>query len=74
MADGPLAGLNALDDVDGLDEYHLFHAARGQFLVRSGRTTDAVDAFRRAAQLTTNPAEREHLATRIAQHLEQGVD
>ncbi len=74
MADGPLAGLRALDDVAGLDDSHLFHAARGECLVRSGRPAEAIDAFRRAEQLTGNAAEREHLARRIALHLEQDVD
>ncbi len=74
MADGPHAGLRALDAVDGIEEYHLFHAARGEFLARSGCTTDAIEAFRRAETLTSNPAERGHLARRIAHHLEHGVD
>jgi RNA polymerase sigma-70 factor (ECF subfamily) len=60
--------------VDGLEEYHLFHAARGEFLARSGRTSDAIEAFRRAAKWTSNPAERRHLARRIAHHLEHGVE
>ena len=68
MADGALAGLRALDAVEGLEEYHLFHATRGELLARSGRPDEAVVAFRRAVELTSNPAERAHLAARIDRH------
>jgi RNA polymerase sigma-70 factor (ECF subfamily) len=57
--DGPLAGLAALDDIDPeqLREYQPFHAARADLLVRSGRHDDAVAAYDRAIDLTTNPVE-----------------
>jgi RNA polymerase sigma-70 factor (ECF subfamily) len=67
MADGPRAGLAELDAVTGLDEYHLLHATRGELLLRAGELAAAADAFERAAALTTNAAERRHLARRIAQ-------
>ena len=66
MADGPAAGLTLLEAIDGLDEYHLFHAARGELLSRCGRTDDARTAFARATQLTSNASERRHLERRIA--------
>ncbi len=64
MADGPHAGLGLLDRLEGLDRYHLFHAARAELLARSGDVAAARDAFTRAAGLTDNPAERAHLARR----------
>lgn len=64
MADGPHAGLAALELVDGLDRYHLYHATRGELLHRAGRPTDAAAAFTTAISLTANEAERRHLVRR----------
>ena len=65
-ARGPQAGLDLLDDIAGLDGYHLFHAARAELLARTGDGSGAVAAFTRAAALTSNPAERRHLRRRAA--------
>ena len=65
MADGPHAGLAVLDRLTGLDGYHLFHATRGELLARAGRPAAA--SFERARQLTSNEAERRHLARRAAE-------
>jgi len=65
MADGPLAGLAVLDRLTGLDDYHLFHATRGELLARAGHPAAA--SFERARQLTRNEAERRHLARRAAE-------
>ena len=65
MADGPLAGLAALDRLTGLDDYHLFHATRGELLARAGRPAAA--SFERARELTSNAAERRHLDRRAAE-------
>ena len=65
MADGPLAGLAVLDRLTGLDDYHLFHATRGELLARAGRPAAA--SFERALQLTSNEAERRHLERRAAE-------
>jgi len=65
MADGPLAGLAMLDRLTGLNDYHLFHATRGELLARAGRPAAA--SFERARQLTNNDAERRHLARRITE-------
>ncbi len=65
MADGPLAGLAVLDRLTGLDEYHLFHATRGELLARAGRP--AAESFERARQLTSNEAERRHLERRATE-------
>jgi RNA polymerase sigma-70 factor, ECF subfamily len=66
MADGPLAALAMLDDLDDLNRYHLFHATRGELLLRADRPGEAALAFRQARELATNPAEQRHLDGRIA--------
>ena len=56
-ADGPAAGLErleALTEVDSLQRYPLYHAARGDVLERLGRLPEAAEAFDRAAELETN--------------------
>jgi RNA polymerase sigma-70 factor (ECF subfamily) len=52
--------VDALD----LDDYHVFHAVRADLLRRLGRDAEAVDAYKEAARLTGNPAERAYLARR----------
>ena len=61
--DGPGAGLLALDaiDADAVAGYQPYHAARAVLLVRAGRSADALVAYDRAIELTTNPAERRFL-------------
>jgi RNA polymerase sigma-70 factor (ECF subfamily) len=66
MADGTGAGLAALAEVDGLEEYHLLHATRAELLARSGQDEEASQAFARARDLAANPAERRHLEQRRA--------
>lgn len=66
MAEGPEAGLTAIDRIDGLDGYHLVHAARADFLERLGRTDDAREALTRARALTNNVVEQRHLDDRLA--------
>ncbi|MBE8519214.1 RNA polymerase subunit sigma-24 [Amycolatopsis sp. H6(2020)] len=65
MATTPSAGLALIDRIEGLDGYHLLHAARADLLRRLGRTGDAVAAYRRAHELATNPADQRFLAGRI---------
>jgi len=65
LADGPLAGLVAIEAVEGLDSYHLLHATRGDLLARASRPEEAAAAFERASALTTNPAEQRQLRKRI---------
>ena len=65
--DGPLAALSALDPLaERLDGYHLFHAARGELLRRSGDPDGARRANLRALELTSNPAERRLIEERLA--------
>ena len=64
--DGPRAALELIEALD-LDGYYLWHTSRGDLLARLGQVADAAEAFRRAAELTDNPAEHELLAERIVQ-------
>lgn len=64
MADGPLRGLRMVDELDGLDGYHLFWATKGELSLRAGRPHEAVPAFDRALELVSNTAERAHLIAR----------
>jgi len=65
MAATPNAGLALIDRIDGLDRYHLLHAARADLLRRLGRTEEAASAYRRAHELAANPADRRFLASRL---------
>jgi RNA polymerase sigma-70 factor, ECF subfamily len=65
MADGPAAGLTLLDDVGGLESYHLLHAARADLLRQLDRKEEATAAYERALELATNPAERAFLERRL---------
>src|SRR5689334_14260729 len=67
MAEGPEAGLAAVDALAGepaLRGYHLLPAVRGDMLERLGRREEASAAFARAAELTRNERERELLLAR----------
>jgi RNA polymerase sigma-70 factor, ECF subfamily len=66
MAEGPEAGLDLIDAIDGLDGYHLLHSARADLLRRLGRRDDAAAAYRRALELAGQPAERLFLEERLA--------
>jgi RNA polymerase sigma-70 factor (ECF subfamily) len=60
-------GLALLDELDGLDGYHLFHAARADLLRRMDRSVEAAAAYRRALELTTNHSESRFLRQRLAE-------
>jgi RNA polymerase sigma-70 factor (ECF subfamily) len=68
LAEGPTAGLAALDSVDvsALRGYHLLPGARADFLRRLGRWVDAAAEYRRAFSLTSNTRERRFYAARLA--------
>jgi len=68
--DGPQAGLLAIEAVleqGGLDGYYLAHAARADMERRLGLVEAAQASYRRALELTRQPAERRFLQTRLAQ-------
>ena len=58
----------ALEIVDGLplDDYHYFHATRGELLDRVGRPRDARAAYERALALAHDDAERRLLERRLS--------
>ena len=66
MAEGPGRGLELIDRIEGLERYHLLHAARGDLLRRLGRGAEAAGAYRRALELASQPAERRFLEGRLA--------
>jgi RNA polymerase sigma-70 factor (ECF subfamily) len=66
-AEGPAAGLARLDALDGtrkLESYALYHAARGDLLLKLGRARDAGAAFARALDCPVNAPERAYLERR----------
>jgi RNA polymerase sigma-70 factor (ECF subfamily) len=68
MADGPDAGLRALDEVGEsheLDDYRYYHAARADLLRRLDRPDEAITAYRRALELGGSDAEQEFLRGRL---------
>ena len=70
MRDGPATGLHLVNELLGRGElttYHLAHAARGDLCRRLGRTTDAIEAYERAASLTVQEPERRFIARRLAE-------
>jgi len=73
MAQGPAAGLHALDAIGARDGdsalagYHLLHSVRGDLLMKMGRFAEAGEEIRRAIAMTQNLRERELLAERLKQ-------
>jgi RNA polymerase sigma-70 factor (ECF subfamily) len=67
LADGPHVGLALLATLDGdarLDRYQPLHATRAELLARAGDLEAAAASYRRALELTTNPAEADALRSR----------
>ena len=60
---GPAVGLEVVEALDqvALADYQPFHAARADLLARTGQRDEAVAAYDRAIELTTNSTEREFL-------------
>jgi RNA polymerase sigma-70 factor (ECF subfamily) len=73
MDEGPEVGLELIDAIEGLDRYAPFHVSRADLLARLGRGDDAVDAYRRGLELSSNPVQRVFLERRIAE-LGENVD
>ena len=73
MAQGPAAGLDALDaaGIPGgdstLDGYHLFPSVRGDLLMKLGRFSEAREEIQRAIAMTKNLREQELLRERLKQ-------
>jgi RNA polymerase sigma-70 factor (ECF subfamily) len=73
MAQGPAAGLDALDAAampggdSTLDGYHLFPSVRGDLLMKLGRFSEAREEIQRAIAMTKNLREQELLRERLKQ-------
>jgi predicted RNA polymerase sigma factor len=73
MAQGPAAGLDALDAItafagdSALAGYHLLHSVRGDLLMKMGNFPQAREEIRRAVSLTQNLREQELLTEKLKQ-------
>lgn len=65
-ADGPQAGISALQAISELEQHYLYHAALGDFLVKKGDATAAKAAYEKALALAALPAERAVLTLKLA--------
>jgi RNA polymerase sigma-70 factor (ECF subfamily) len=60
-------GLALLDEIDGLESYHLLHAARADLYRRLDRRDEAAESYRLALELTTSDSESRFLERRLAE-------
>jgi RNA polymerase sigma-70 factor, ECF subfamily len=66
-AEGWQEGLREVDRIEGLEDYHYYHAARADLLRRLDRREEARVAYARALELAHAEPERRFLAGRIAE-------
>jgi RNA polymerase sigma-70 factor (ECF subfamily) len=64
-AHGLEQGLEALDDLQEIDDYHYLHAARADLLRRLGRQAEARAAYERALALVHSDVERRFLERQL---------
>ncbi len=77
MVDGPAAGLAALDTIaedPHLANYPYLASTRADLLRRLGQTQQAAQAYQAALSLATNTTERDFLAWRLAEVIDQPID
>ena len=73
MAQGPAAGLHALDAIGARDGdsalagYHLLHSVRGDLLMKMGNFPEAREEIQRAIAMTKNLREQELLTEKLKQ-------
>jgi len=68
MAQGPAAGLDALDAIaPALAGYHLLHSVRGDLLMKMGNFPEAREEILRAIAITKNLREQELLTEKLKQ-------
>jgi len=70
MRDGPEAGLVLIDAIlkrGDLVDYHRAHAARAELCRRSGKMSDAKNAYERALSLARQEPERRFLSRRLSE-------
>ncbi len=60
-------GLLLVEQLDSLEAYHLFHAARADLLRRLDRRGEAADAYRHALELTESEIERGYFRRRLSE-------
>jgi RNA polymerase sigma-70 factor, ECF subfamily len=68
MVQGPRTGLELIDGLaasNDLENYHLLHAARADFLRRLAVFPEAAKSYHRALELATNESERRYLQRRL---------
>jgi RNA polymerase sigma-70 factor (ECF subfamily) len=68
MTDGPQAGLELVEAIQSrgdLVDYHLSHAAKGDFCRRLGRIKQARESYQRALELAKQEPERRFLERRL---------
>jgi RNA polymerase sigma-70 factor (ECF subfamily) len=61
MAESPSAGLALLRQIEGVENFYPYHAARADLLRRTNQREAAADAYERALALCGNSAERAYL-------------
>lgn len=64
--EGPERALAVIDDLQGLERYHLFHATRADLLQPLGRDEEAAEAYARAAGQAPDGPVRAHLVSKAA--------
>jgi RNA polymerase sigma-70 factor (ECF subfamily) len=70
MADGPRAGLELVDSLEGLkglEGYHLLPATRADLLRRLGRDEEAAREYRTALSLASSEVQKRYLTSRLAE-------
>jgi RNA polymerase sigma-70 factor, ECF subfamily len=70
MCDGPLAGLQLVDNIlaqGDLTDYHLAHAARADLCRRLGKMADARSSYQQALAIARQEPERRFLEKRLAE-------
>lgn len=61
----PDAALNELEQIKGLDNYHLYYTALGEVHFERGKATEAWHYYQKALQLTTSEPERRLLEEKM---------
>jgi RNA polymerase sigma-70 factor, ECF subfamily len=76
MVQGPRTGLELIDGLaaSDLENYHLLHAARADFLRRLADFPEAEKSYQRALELATNESERRYLQRRLKEVRGRGND
>ena len=67
LSRGPEAGLQLLETVSGVDDWHLFWSTRADLLRRLEEYDSAADAYRRALECRMNDADRMFLERRLSE-------